>query len=334
MNGATQWLRFCKLTVARESAKGGNQQPIEAIDLSQFRIKFLIDQATTSKPTTAEITIYNVSQDTIKKIPAPDNASIKSEQILVTLEAGYQENHGIVFRGYLWWKTVGRESQTETYLTLVCSSGSRASQFATVNASIPKGATQSDVFKVVAKSMQENGVTAKEPVLMATELPRGKVIYKMTKEAMQGLADTNAFDWYIGSDGFLAVPKDDSFDPASEAVVLNSDTGMIGRPQMTTLGVNVECLLNPKLNVGVIVKIENSKIIREAYQTEVSTSAMMSNFASTDYYESVDGYYKIIARQHVGDNRGNEWTTSLICTAVKGNQPLTPTVYNFTPNFV
>lgn len=333
MNGATQWLRYCKLTVASEPAKGGNQTQIEALDLSQFRIKFVVEQATVSKPTTAEITIYNISPDTIKKIPAPTNKAVASQSIIVILEAGYQENHAVIFKGYLWWKTVGRESPTETYLKLVCSSGSMASHYAVINASIPKGSTQEDIFKIVAQSMNENGVqTPTTPTLMATQLPRGKVIYKMTKDAMQGLADTNSFDWYVGSEGFRAVPKDDNYDPKEVAIVLNSDTGMLGRPQMTTLGVNVECLLNPLIDVGSIVQIDNTKINKQTYSTEISSGAILQNFASTDYYNDTDGLYKVIARTHEGDNRGNEWTTSIVCVAVSGAKPVNPTVQTFTGN--
>lgn len=332
MNGATQWLRYCKLTIASESATGAKTQ-IDALDLSEFRIKFSVDQASVSKPTTAEITVYNISPDTIKKIPAPTNEAVANQSIIVILEAGYKENHGIIFKGYLWWKTVGRESPTETYLKLVCSSGSMANHFAVINASIPKGATQEDIFKIVSKSMNENGVqTPNTPTLMASQLPRGKVVYKMTKDAMQGLADTNGFDWYIGSDGFRAVPKDDSYDSSEVAIVLNSDTGMLGRPQMTTLGVNVECLLNPRIDVGSIVQIDNAKILKQTYSTEISTGALLQNYASTDYYNDTDGLYKVVARTHEGDNRGNEWTTSLICIAVSGKPPVNPTVYRFEGN--
>lgn len=331
MNGATQWLRYCKLTIASESTKGGSQTQIEALDLSQFRIKFTVDQATVSKPTTAEITVYNISPDTIKKIPAPTNRAVANQSIIVILEAGYQENHAVIFKGYLWWKTVGRESATETYLKLVCSSGSMASHYAVVNASIPKGATQNDIFKIVAQSMNDNGVqTPETPILMATQLPRGKVVYKMTKDAMQGLADTNSFDWYVGSDGFKAVPKGESYDPKEVAIILNSDTGMLGRPTMTTVGVNVSCLLNPRINVGSIVQIDNAKIIKQTYSTEVDSVAQ--NFASTDFYSDADGLYKVIARTHQGDNRGNEWATTLICQAVSGNPIVNPSVLNFTGN--
>ena len=326
-----QWLRYCRLTVSTESVTGSNEQVIQAIDLSEFRIRFLVDQACVGKPTTAEITVYNLSKSTIDMIPGPTNQAIKNQNILVTLEGGYQSNHAIIFQGELWWKTTGRENETDTYMTLVCASGSRNQNYAVVNASIPKGATQQDILNIVAKSMTENAVPmANQPTLMATQLPRGKVIYKMTKEAMQGIADTNNFDWYIGTNGVVAVSKDNSFDPNTRAIVLNAASGMVGRPKLTTLGVDVDCLMNPLIDVGTIIQINNAQITRESYDTTVT--AYRENMPRTDLYEGADGFYKVIARQHIGDTRGNDWYTSIICVAVVGTQPLNPAVNNFFPN--
>lgn len=330
-NRLNQWLRYCRLTVSTESVEGTNEQMIQAIDLSEFRIRFLVDQACVGRPTTAEITVYNLAKSTIDLIPGATNQDIRDRNILVTLEGGYQSNHAIIFQGELWWKTTGRENETDTYLALVCASGNRNQGYAVVNTSIPKGATQQDILNIVAKSMTEKGVSvANKPTLMATKLPRGKVIYKMTKDAMDGLGDTNNFDWYIGTNGLVTVPKDTSFDPNTEAIVLNATSGMVGRPKLTTLGVNVDCLMNPLIDVGTVIRINNSEIIRENYDT--SMGAVSENYHRTDLYEGADGFYRVIARQHIGDTRGNDWYTSLICVAVVGTQPLTPGVNNFFPN--
>ncbi|HIU85206.1 MAG TPA: hypothetical protein IAC66_07575 [Candidatus Aphodousia gallistercoris] len=326
-----QWLRYCRLTVSTESVEGKNEEMIEAIDLSEFRIRFIVDQACVGKPTTAEITVYNLAQQTIDLIPGPTNQEIRNKNILVTLEAGYESNHAIVFQGELWWKTVGQENETDTYLTLVCASGSRNQNYAVVSASIKKGATQQDILNVVAKTMSEKGVAMTgQPTLMATKLPRGKVIYKMAKDAMQGIADTNNFDWYIGTNGLVPVPRDPSYDPNTQAIVLNVQTGMLGRPKMTTLGVNVECLLNPLIDVGSIIQIDNSRINRESYDT--SYGAVQENFHRTETYDGADGFYRVIARQHVGDTYCQDWLTSMICVAVVGTTPITPGVNSFFPN--
>lgn len=325
---SAKWLRYFRLVV---SVDGSNTQ---ALDLSAFRCVFKISQAVIGKPCTAEITVYNVAQSTIDRIQVPTNQVVGSKRLKVILEAGYQDDHSVIFQGDLWWKSVGRENETDTFMRLIASSGDRAHQYAVVNASIPKGASQEEVFSAVAASMAEKGVeVGSKPTLMATKLPRGKVLYAMSSDAMQGIADTNSFDWGYTASGLVAIRKDQSYDPNEEVVVLNAKTGMLGRPMLTVDGVEVESLLLPRADIGTLIQIDNRTIQRQSYDTTVSTGAVQSNMAVTDAMTSADGLYRVVGREHSGDTRGNEWKTKLICFGVNAAQtPLTPTSLNNIPN--
>lgn len=325
---SAKWLRYFRLVVATDGSK------TEALDLSDFRCVFKISQAVIGKPCTAEITVYNVAKSTVDRIQVPTNAVVGSKRLRVIIEAGYQNDHSVIFQGDLWWKSVGRESETETFMRLVAASGDRAHQYAVVNASIPKGASQEEVFSAVAASFAEKGVpTGSKPTLMTTKLPRGKVLYAMSADAMQGIADTNGFDWGYTSSGLVAIRKDQNYDPTEEVIVLNSKTGMLGRPMLTVEGVEVESLLLPKADIGTLVQIDNRSIQRENYDTSVSQGAMQTNMAVTDDMISADGLYRVVGREHSGDTRGNEWRTKLVCFGVNAaQQPLTPTSLNNIPN--
>ena len=80
-----QWLRYFRLVVAVDK---DNQQ---AIDLSEFRCKFRISQAVIGKPCTAEITVYNVSQETVNRLGIGTNV-IENQGMRVIIEAGYGGN--------------------------------------------------------------------------------------------------------------------------------------------------------------------------------------------------------------------------------------------------
>ena len=326
----SQWLRYFKLTVAVD---GSNT---EALDLSDFRVKFHITQAVIGKPTTAEITVYNVAPSTINRIQVPTNKAVSYAKLKVIIEAGYQANHAIIFQGDLWWKSTGRESETDTFMKLIAASGDKAHQFAVVNTSLPKGATQAEIFGAVAKSFEANGVRASgmpKEVATATKLPRGKVLYMMSRDAMQGLADTNNFNWGYGSEGLIAIPKEPIYDKTKDVVVLNARTGLIGRPTITVNGINAQCLLNPRLDIGSLLQIDNSTIQGGTYDTAVDADIIQQQTA-TDAFISADGLYRVISREFVGDTRGNEWFANLICEGVNATQkPITPTVMNTIPNF-
>lgn len=325
---SAKWLRYFRLVV---SVDGSNTQ---ALDLSAFRCVFKISQAVIGKPCTAEITVYNVAKSTVDRIQVPTNQVVGSKRLKVILEAGYQDDHSVIFQGDLWWKSVGRENETDTFMRLVAASGDRAHQYAVVNASIPKGASQEEVFSAVAASMAEKGVeVGSKPTFMATKLPRGKVLYAMSSDAMQGIADTNSFDWGYTASGLVAIRKDQSYDPNEEVIVLNAKTGMLGRPMLTVDGVEVESLLLPRADIGTLIQIDNRTIQRQSYDTTVSTGAVQSNMAVTDDMTSADGLYRVVGREHSGDTRGNEWRTKLVCFGVNAAQtPLTPTSLNNIPN--
>lgn len=323
-----QWLRYFRLVVATD---GDNQQ---AVDLSEFRCKFNISQAVIGKPCTAEITVYNVSAETVNKLGVGTN-EVSDKGLKVIVEAGYQNNHGIIFQGDLWWKSVGRESETETFMRLVAATGDRAKQYAVVNVSVAKGATQREIFDQVAASMRAKGVDVKDISVpfMDTRLPRGKVLFRMASDAMNGIADTNNFDWGYGTEGLVAIPKDPTYDPNERVVVLNPETGMIGRPMLDEDGLSLQALLNPHLEIGSLIQIDNASVQRNSYDTTVSEGAVTKNMAVTDDFLSADGIYRVISREHVGDTRGNDWYTNLIVVGVSSaGQPIAPTVFTFTSN--
>lgn len=309
MAGERQWLRYFKLTVAKD---GSNTA---ALDLSDFRVKFRVTQAAVSRPCTAEITVYNVSDSVVNSIDAPTNSFVKNSHLTVILEAGYQERHSIIFQGDLWWKSTGRESETDTYLRLIAATGDRAHQYAVVNASIPKGSSQADVFSTIAKTMEPYGVkTPNQPTLMATPLARGKVLYAMSRDAMQNCADVNNFDWGYTDQGLIAIPKTGK--PADDRVViLNAASGLLDRPALDVGGLQLRALLNPDLEFGRVIQVDTSTIQGADYSTAISSNSVAQNQAATGQTADENGLYIIKSREFVGDTRGNEWFVDIIATA-------------------
>lgn len=322
-----QWLRYFRLIVQT------NGQSTDALDLSDFRVTFHISQAVVGKPCTAEVKVYNVSQATIDKIEAPSNASVRHKHLKVIIEAGYQADHSMIFQGDLWWKSTGRESNTDTYMMLVAATGERAHQYAVVNKSIPKGATQEQIFDAVTQFMQDKGVgVTKKPTFMGGKLPRGKVLYSMGSSAIQQLSSTNGFYWGYGTGGIVTIRKDHSYDRNEEVIVLNARSGLIGRPTVTVDGVEATCLLQPRIDLGSLVQIDNSTIQTGVYDTSVQAD-LMAQQAVTGGMLSADGLYRVLAREHIGDTRGNDWYTKIICAGVNASQkPMTTTVMTNLPN--
>jgi len=103
----TQYLRFCSIT-----ADGG----AGTIDVSTFRCRFFISQGTMLTPSILKLEVSNLLPSTARLFTQKEYAHIK-------IDAGYQDGHGIIFQGNIVQAIYGRESPTDTLLTVYAADG-------------------------------------------------------------------------------------------------------------------------------------------------------------------------------------------------------------------
>jgi len=278
----------------------------EALDLSDMRIRFVVRRGDISTPNTADIRVYNLSDNTIKKI--------QKEFERVVLQAGYAGNYGTIFDGTIKQVRRGRESQTDTYIDITAADGDSAYNFGVMNVTLAAGSTAQDHLDQVLKSLVSRGITMGEaPELSAAKLPRGKVFYGMTRDFLDVLGKTQDVSWSF-QDGKLTLIPNNAYLPG-EAVVVTSATGMIGLPEQNQNGINVKTLLNPGIRVGKRIKLDNASIQRLRLNPAPLGQASV-DLALVQIRTDSDGLYKVLVADHYGDNRGNDWYTETICISV------------------
>lgn len=299
MDETQQYLRSCRLIVSSVGGKG--------LDLSDLRIKFSVKRSDTETPNAADIRVYNLSEETALKI--------RKEFTKVVLEAGYQGNSGVIFQGNIKQVILGRESATDTFIEIVAGDGDRAYNFSIVNATIAKGSTQAAQVSAAVQAMTPKGVTAGHLGEMPPEqLPRGKAMYGNARNYLRNVAQTTQSAWSI-QDGKVTFIKKKGYLPGT-AVVLNSNTGMVGSPQQTSEGVNVKCLLNPNISPGGRVKLDEGSIQLQKLNLEQIASAQGDVSQINEqlpYGLSADGTYYVLVSNYTGDTRGVEWYCDLVC---------------------
>lgn len=299
-----QWLRKVSLIVGNASGQG--------LDLSELHLRFTIWSATTQSPKHTTIRVYNVADATAKRL--------QQEFQQVFLQAGYDGNFGLIFSGAIKQIRKGRENATDTFVDIVAADADEAYNWSVVNTTLAAGWSQTDYHGALLQSMSPYGVTAGyAPNFAATKLPRGKVCYGMTRDYMRQLAGAAGTQWTI-QDGQLHMVPVSGYLP-NQAVVLTSDTGMVGLPTQTVDGITVKCLLNPNIKPGTRIQINNASI---------QQAALSVNYTATNYFPSLDddGFYKVYAMTQTGDTRGPAFHTDMICAAVNGTAPLTATYTN------
>lgn len=297
---AQQYLRSCKLIVASASGNG--------LDLSELRIKFAVKRSDTQTPNTADIRVYNLSQDTAAKI--------RKEFTQVILEAGYVGNRGVIFKGNIKQVILGRESATDTFIDIVAGDGDKAYNFAIVNTTLAGGSTQAHQIAAAVTAMNSKGVTqgpmGNQP---PAKLVRGKSMFGPAKKYLRNSAQSTDNVWSIQNEKVTLVSTT-SYLP-STGITLNSSTGMIGTPQQTNEGVNVKCLLNPGINVSTRVEIDEALVARLKTNLEAIAASNAAGTAAPILPTlPADGDYYVLTLEHTGDTRGVDWYSSLICLNV------------------
>ena len=306
--GAEQYLRECQLIVYDTALNG--------IDLSALRIKFSVKRSATATPNTADIRVYNLSDETAlsllqKLSPTPGLPNRGS----VLLQAGYAGNFGVIFQGNIKQIIIGRESATDTFLNIVAGDGDRAYNFAVVNTTLAKGSTQATQLNAVVQAMTPMGVTlGPTPTLVPNQLPRGKVMFGNAKDYMRDISQNTKNSWSIQDEKIALVPLT-SYLPG-EVVVITSATGMVGAPQQTNDGVNVKCLLNPFIQVNGRIKLDSTAILQLKLNLDQIAAAQGEVGAINNLiprHLSSDGVYYVLIIEYTGDTRGIDWYCNLVC---------------------
>jgi hypothetical protein len=301
-NMTEQYLRTIKLIVGGSQAPGIAANPNAAIDLSQLHITFEVRNATTQSLKFAKIMIYNLADETAN--------SIQNEFTRVELSAGYGDDAGMIFQGQIAIVKRGKLNATDTFVEITAQDGDAAYNFAVSNRTLAKGWTAEHLYDALLQDMAPYGITAGyKPPFTSSAASRGKACYGMVRDYLRDLADQQGCEWNI-EDGRLNFVPLTSYVPG-QAIVLTSDTGMIGTPTQTTGGIEVRSLLNSLIKAGGQIVIDNSSLSTMTIKNQITGQAPQL-VAGKDK----EGHYKALCVSHRGDTRGQDWYTYMICLAV------------------
>lgn len=309
---AEQWLRRCKLKVQKK--QGGE----EALDLSDFKIYAHISQATVDAPKAAEIYIYNLSTNTMNALAGADNENLGAT---VTLEVGYQSTPlELLFKGQVFQYRRGRDNEVDTWLCILCQSGDHLKTHAVINQCVPAGTTIDEAGKVLVAETAKHDIEQGEiPQLSDQAYPRGRVFFGgLYTHLEQFYNENNVFldvdDGILGANTYVGYRTE-------PMIVLNRKSGMIGMPQLTMEGLEVTCLLNPKLKRGQRVQVDMTNMQTEAYDIAYGQQGVDQPSKNPNLATNAGGIFIIQSIESTLDNRGNDWYSKLICTAIGATVP-------------
>jgi hypothetical protein len=302
------------------SQQQGNQPGLE---LGALRVQFQVSAMDMDTPPTAFIRVFNPSQTTAKRF--------SKEFQSVTLQAGYESgNFGVIFQGTIIRVREGRLSNIDNFVDIMAGNLDAIYNFGFVNKSLAAGSSYQNQADAVKQSINNSPVAQGEagalqqgiqygniPSSFGTggTLPRGKVLFGLGRDKLSDIASSTGTVWSIGPDGKINFHDLTGYLPG-EAVVINSQTGMVGVPEATTQGIEVKCLLNPLIKPGTRIKLNNADLVTSSnqYPSGFPAYSDFQFFANT----STDGIYVAIVVEHEGDSRGHggDWLTKITALAL------------------
>ncbi|WP_169753524.1 phage protein [Campylobacter mucosalis] len=250
----------------------------KSVIIENLQISFSIEKTITDEPNNAKIEIYNLNVNN-------RNALTKKEFNKVTLKVGYGDDNRLIFAGDIN-KAYTTRQDLDFITTLECGDGQSDYTNAKIYTSLKAGVKDSDIVNMCLKEMSSKKGGVELPKDKA--LPRCKVLAGNIRDYLKKVANNNNADWHILDGNLNILPKDKVLS-LNEGFVLEQTTGLINTPEITDEGVKLTCLLNPKINIGSLVRVKS----------------ILSEY---------DGDYKVQKLTHNGDFLGDTWQTEIIAT--------------------
>ncbi|XYK68142.1 hypothetical protein ACSJL4_001967 [Serratia nematodiphila] len=333
------WMRHFELQLLDQQGSG--------ISLSDFKVTFRIEWADTRWPRVANVKIYNLSPDTQNRIlgsefskirmiagydgiaPDADASQVGVARPVDPAKSGQRDgqNFGLIFEGDLRFTITGKDNPTDSWVLIQAVGDHEAFLYATVNTTLAAGYTVADVYNAALKSFNAYGITQGiTGTFPDTVFPRGLALFQSARDVMDSVAGMCKATWQL-IDGKLQMVNENKY--IHEAIVLNSETGLIGMPQQTMgAGVNVRCLINPNIRINGLIQLDQASVFRTALSdSEIAQSG--GRISETDQNGNLvvtgplrqpasiatDGVYIVKAIDYTGDTRGQAWYMDLMCFA-------------------
>jgi hypothetical protein len=245
--------------------------------ISGLDISFKVEQSTKSDPNNAEITVKNLSDDSLANLTKRGNE--------IFLKVGYGDKaDSLLFWGNDVEVETTKEGVTRSTKIKTRDTGEQL-RSGKINKPLPPGSDLSETVKKLISGMDNVSVSPAELIKLfgqgITQLP--SILNGHTKDLLDDTLGPAGYQWSVVN-GEVKIAKKKNPTPDTQIILISASSGMIGSPSPSTSGVTVKCLLNPKLSPETFFSIKSEKI---------------------------NGVYRIVTATHEGNSRGGDFATTI-----------------------
>lgn len=246
-------------------------------------IEFTVTRTMTREPNTADIKIFNLSPINRGKLEIIEEAQVE-------LSAGYNGLNGLIFKGDC--EIYNTHEFPDWITTFDADDGGKAIQLDRVNLSLPAGTTVMTAITSLAAQMRVGIGNAAAVAGLGTLVGgagqaflNGINMNGPASKQLDRLCKSSGLEWSIQNDALQLTLKDVPL--PTTAVLLNKDTGMVGKPTISNKGIlNVRSLMNKDIVPGGLVSVVSTSVTG-LFRAEKCTYT--GNNLGQDWYVDVEG---------------------------------------------
>lgn len=272
-----------------------NTQTQQSLTFSELRLTFKISKSVVGEPDIAEIDIYNLSDNSI--------AILSGQEIDLTLQTGYAGSAlQTIFSGRIR-NTIVARINVDKICTIYAANSQQIYDNSAFFKSYTNQATVVTILNDITNSLNGVELGSLDAITSQARNLTGATYSGSVKDILDKLSEQYGFNWSITDNVLRVYPSENAIPESSIAAVnISPQTGMIGSPTITEIGVDVSTLLNPSLTPNAIVQVQSE-----------TPNINLGNLV----YRNVDrdlgnGRFKINKVTHIGDSRGNDWKSEII----------------------
>ena len=256
---------------------------VDTLQMEHIDCSFQVKKTLKPEPNTCDLKLYNLTASHRRQIEQ-NPAVLELKKVPVIVEAGYGNTRSQIFKGELRGAssvTNGPDIVTEL------STGDGEKAIATARLNVPFGpgtSVQAVIEKIVSTIGVLKGNVVQATAILAakgqvTFCTKGVVLKGNAADQMTDLCKSAGLEWSIQDGAIQVLSLGQPL--AGQALVLDSNTGLVGSPAVDSKGVlSATCLMVPGLRPGAQVQI-NGKHVR--------------------------GLFRIAVCEYEGDTKGNDW---------------------------
>jgi hypothetical protein len=262
---------------------------------------------------------------------AATEKEVIDEAFQIAIYGGYEQGqYGEIFTGDIVQVIRNRENGIDYRLEILAIRGYQELQMNFVRSSVAANSDARDIVEQVCKASDVKMKTGEVSDLLPKQpLPRGKILFGKPFKYLREISMNNNAFFQLNSNKEVEVHAMYDEIPENMCLTLTPESGLVGTPKYSDNGIIIKMLLDPRVKVRSMIKIDNALIQRQLLSIDTSMSGKNNQQNQKNVFDE-DGEYEVLSVTHSGDTWGDDWSTEVVGISRTGRNTLQTAVSNNT----